>query len=187
MVTTSSNGFSQSTSRGRHFRRLRFHAKRRRCMVDGLTWRRADLCCADTDCRFLAIFSTGPSSRRRWRYRRPPQAAETPSNDLARLRVTSLEPGGNLSSPHVRSIPGGGRQAAGEVSTPGEPVNQEWLYLVIQHLNPVVGINNLVEVNSDPKLNLQDLLKSANPPDVLARTVHSGSGAHCGQPTGQSH
>lgn len=66
-------------------------------------------------------------------------------------------------------------------------VNQEWLYLAIQHLNPVVGINNLVEVNSDPKLNLQDLLKSANPPDVLARTVHSGSGAHCGQPTGRSH
>ena len=28
-------------------------------MVDGLTWRRADLCCADAECRFLAIFSAG--------------------------------------------------------------------------------------------------------------------------------
>jgi len=28
-------------------------------MVDGLTWRRADLCYADADCRFLAIFSAG--------------------------------------------------------------------------------------------------------------------------------
>ncbi len=31
-------------------------------MVDGLTRRGADLCCADADCRFLAIFSAGPSS-----------------------------------------------------------------------------------------------------------------------------
>jgi Transmembrane secretion effector len=31
-------------------------------MVNGLTRRRSDLCCADSDCRFLAIFSAGPSS-----------------------------------------------------------------------------------------------------------------------------
>src|SRR5258708_19288973 len=43
-------------------------------MADGVTRRRTDLCCADADCRFLAIFSAGPSSGLRWRYRRPPQA-----------------------------------------------------------------------------------------------------------------
>jgi hypothetical protein len=42
---------------------------------------------------------------------------------------------------------------------------------MLQNLNPAVGINNLVEVNSDPKLDLQNLLKSANPPDVL-ENVH---------------
>ena len=59
---------------GSHFRRRRFHAERRCCMADGLTWRRADLCCAGSDCRFLAIFSTGPSCGLRWRYRRPTKA-----------------------------------------------------------------------------------------------------------------
>jgi hypothetical protein len=57
-----------------HFRRRRFHAERRCCMADGLTWRRADLFCAGADCRFLAIFSTGPSCGLRWRYRRPTKA-----------------------------------------------------------------------------------------------------------------
>lgn len=42
---------------------------------------------------------------------------------------------------------------------------------MLQNLNPVVGINNVVEVNSDPKLNLQNLLKSANPPDVLEKVL----------------
>jgi len=38
-ASSSSNCFAQSTSRGRHFRRRRFHAKRRRCHgFDGLTW-----------------------------------------------------------------------------------------------------------------------------------------------------
>ena len=51
------------------------------------------------------------------------------------------------------------------------PVNQEWLYVALQHLDPVVGINNLVAVNSDPKLDLQNLLKSASPPDVLENVL----------------
>ena len=50
------------------------------------------------------------------------------------------------------------------------PVNQEWLYLALQHLDPVVGINNLVEINDHPKLNLKDLMKS-NPPDVLEKVL----------------
>ena len=45
--------------------------------------------------------------------------------------------------------------------------DQESLSLMMQNLNPAVGINNFVEVNSDPKLNLQDLQKSPNPPHVL--------------------
>jgi len=50
------------------------------------------------------------------------------------------------------------------------PVNQEWLYVALQHLDPVVGINNLVEMNDHPKLNLKDLTKS-NPPDVLEKVL----------------
>ena len=50
------------------------------------------------------------------------------------------------------------------------PVNQEWLYLALQHLDPVVGIKNLVEINDHPKLNLKDLMKS-NPPDVLEKVL----------------
>lgn len=49
--------------------------------------------------------------------------------------------------------------------------DQESLSLMLQNLNPAVGINNLVEVNSNPKLNLQNLLKSANPPDVLEEVL----------------
>src|SRR5271163_5048421 len=69
VATASSNSFSQSATRRRHFRCRRFHAERRRRMVDGLTRRGADLCCADADCRFLAIFSAGPSGGLGWRYR----------------------------------------------------------------------------------------------------------------------
>ncbi len=50
------------------------------------------------------------------------------------------------------------------------PVNQEWLYVALQHLDPVVGINSLVEINDHPKLNLEDLMKS-NPPDVLDKVL----------------
>ena len=50
------------------------------------------------------------------------------------------------------------------------PVNQEWLYLALQHLHPVAGINNLIEINDHPKLNLKDLMKS-NPPDVLEKVL----------------
>ncbi len=49
--------------------------------------------------------------------------------------------------------------------------DQESLSLMLQNLNPAVGINNLVEVNSDPKLNLQNLVKSANPPNVLEKVL----------------
>jgi hypothetical protein len=50
------------------------------------------------------------------------------------------------------------------------PVNQGWLYVALQHLDPVVGINGFVEINDDPKLNLKDLMKS-NPPDVLEKVL----------------
>src|SRR6202021_1306336 len=66
VATASSNDFSQSVGRGRHFRCRRFHAERRRCMVDGLTRRRADLRCTDADRRFLTIFFTGPPSGLGW-------------------------------------------------------------------------------------------------------------------------
>ena len=49
--------------------------------------------------------------------------------------------------------------------------DQESLSVRLQNLNPAVGINNFVEVNSDPKLNLQDLLKSTNPLDVLEKVL----------------
>jgi hypothetical protein len=50
-------------------------------------------------------------------------------------------------------------------------VSEDRLILALSHLNPVVGVNNLVAVNSDPKLDLQNLLKSANPPDVLENVL----------------
>jgi hypothetical protein len=50
------------------------------------------------------------------------------------------------------------------------PVNQGWLYVALQHLDPVVGINGLVEINDDRKVNLKDLMKS-NPPDVLEKVL----------------
>jgi hypothetical protein len=50
-------------------------------------------------------------------------------------------------------------------------VNQEWLYVALQHLDPVVGINNLVQVNQDPKLDLCNLLKSVSPPDLLEKVL----------------
>jgi len=49
--------------------------------------------------------------------------------------------------------------------------DQESLTVMLQDLNPAVGINNFVEVNSDSKLNMQNLLKSANPPDVLEKVL----------------
>jgi len=49
--------------------------------------------------------------------------------------------------------------------------DQESLSLMLHNLNPAVGINNFVEVNSDPKLDLQNLLESANPPDVLENVL----------------
>ncbi len=47
------------------------------------------------------------------------------------------------------------------------PVDEEQLDLVLQHLDPVVGINNLVAING---LNFKNLLKE-NPPDVLEQVL----------------
>ncbi len=41
---------------------------------------------------------------------------------------------------------------------------------MLQNLNPAVGVNNFLEVNVDPKLNLKDLMKS-QPVDVLEKVL----------------
>lgn len=48
------------------------------------------------------------------------------------------------------------------------PVDHEGLLLVLQHLDPVVGINNLAFLNQ--KVNLADPLKTS-PPDVLEEVL----------------
>jgi hypothetical protein len=50
------------------------------------------------------------------------------------------------------------------------PVDEQGLVLVLQHLDPVVGLNNLEAVNSNPKLDLKNPLKN-NPPDVLEKVL----------------
>src|ERR1017187_323194 len=49
-------------------------------------------------------------------------------------------------------------------------LSEEKVSLILQHLDPVVGFNNLVAVNSSPKLDLKNLLKT-NPPDVLEKVL----------------
>ena len=50
------------------------------------------------------------------------------------------------------------------------PYDQESLDLMMQNLNPVVGINNFQAVNMDSKLNLKDLTKSQSV-DVLDKVL----------------
>jgi hypothetical protein len=48
--------------------------------------------------------------------------------------------------------------------------DQDSLGLMLQNLNPVVGINNFQAVNLDPTLNLKDLMKSQSV-DVLEKVL----------------
>ena len=48
--------------------------------------------------------------------------------------------------------------------------DEESLGLMLQNLNPAVGINNFQAVNLDPTLNLKDLMKS-QPVDVLEKVL----------------